>query len=343
MVAEKAGVSLGTASLAMNNRTNVSPDTLARVHEAASAIGYRIKGIPSQPEGHTLSVIGMLTMHDVGTEPGPNIFYSHVQSGVEVECRRRNLCLMYSTVEVDHKKRPISWPVMIDNQRVDGLILIGTFIEDTIGRLHDQAVIPIALVDGYAPNLPFDTVLPDNIQGAFSAVEYLIKKGHSQIGMIGWNSQDDIFSIRERKEGYLRALQINGIEKAYIEESTLDTREAFCATQHLLERSPEVTAIFAANDEIAINAMNAAQELGRIVPDDLSVVGFDNIDLAGQIKPALTTVHVYKNWMGILGVRMLIDRASNPHQPKVTSIVATQLVIRESVKTMLGPSAQVGQ
>ncbi len=334
MVAEKAGVSMGTASHAINNRSNVSPETRARVLEAASALGYRIKGIPLQPEEQPLSVIGMLTMHDVGTELGPNIFYSHVQSGVEAECRRRNLCLMFSTVEVDHKKRPISWPTMIGEQRIDGLILIGTFIEDTIDRLHAQVAIPIVLVDGYAPDLQIDTILPDNVLGAYSAVEYLIKKGHSQIGMIGWNAQDDIFSIRERKEGYLRALQGYGIEKTYIEESTLDTREAFKATQHLLKRSPEVTAIFAANDEIAINSMNAAVELGRNVPGDLSVVGFDNIDLASQIMPAMTTVHVYKNWMGILGVRSLIERASNPHQPKVTSLISTQLVIRESVKSL---------
>lgn len=342
MVAEKAGVSIGTASQAINNRSNVSPETRARVAEAAFALGYRIKERVVQPDDHQLSVVGMLTMHDIGTEAAPNIFYSHVQSGVEIECRRRNLGLMFSTIDVDTKKRPIGWPTMIREQRIDGLILIGTFIEDTIDQLQGQVAIPIVLVDGYAPNLPFDSVLTDNIQGAFSAVEHLIKKGHTHIGLIGWNS-DALASIQERKEGYLRALQAYGIERAYIEESVLDRRPAFEATQRLLRRSPEVTAIFAGNDETAIGVLNGAQDLGCSIPGELSVVGFDNIDLAGEIKPALTTVHVYKNWMGILGVRTLIERSRNPDQPKVTTVVSTQLVIRSSVNSLFERSAYDGQ
>ena len=342
MVAEKAGVSIGTASQAINDRSNVSPETRARVLEAATALGYRIKEQTFQPDDTQLSVVGMLTMHDMGTEAAPNIFYSHVQAGVEIECRRRNLSLMFSTIDVDPKKRPIGWPHMIREQRIDGLILIGTFIEDTIDRLQEQIDVPIVLVDGYAPNLPFDSVLTDNIQGAFSAVEHLIKKGHTHIGLIGWNP-DAFTSIQERKEGYLRALHTYGIDQAYIEESILDRRPAYEAVQRLLKRSPEVTALFVANDETAIGIMNGFQSLGLNIPDDMSLVGFDNIELAGEIKPALTTVHVYKNWMGILGVRTLIERSRNPDQPKITTIVSTQLVIRNSVGSHSNGSAQTGQ
>lgn len=332
-VAEKAGVSMGTASHVINNRSNVSPETRARVLEAVSSIGYRIKGILPQPEEQPLSVIGMLTMHDIGQPVVPNVFYSHIQSGVEMECRSREINLMYSNIEVDHKKRPIAWPAMIREKRIDGLILIGTFIEDTIDGLQEQVAVPIVLVDGYAPNLPFDSVLPDNIRGAYSAVEYLIKKGHTHIGLIGWNSEDNLFGTRERKEGYLQALQASGINKIYIEESELDRRPAFEAVQRLVKRSPEVTAIFAANDETAIGVLNGIQALGSNIPNDYSLVGFDNIDLAAEIKPALTTIHIFKNWMGVLGVRALIDRLNNPDKPKVTTIVSTQLIVRDSVKS----------
>ncbi len=280
-------------------------------------------------------------MHDVGTEAAPNIFYSHVQAGVEIECRRRDLSLMFSTIDVDTKKRPIGWPTMIREQRIDGLILIGTFIEDTIDRLQGQIGVPIVLVDGYAPSLPFDSVLTDNIQGAFSAVEHLIKKGHTHIGLIGWNP-DALTSIYERKEGYLRALHAYGIERSYIEESVLDRRPGYEAVERLLKRSPEVTAIFAANDETAIGVLNGIQALGLNIPEDISLVGFDNIELAGEIKPALTTVHVYKNWMGILGVRTLIDRSRNPDQPKVTTVVSTQLIVRNSVSTRNDGSVPAG-
>ncbi len=333
MVAEQAGVSIGTASQAINNRSNVSAETRARVLEAATALGYRVKEPMIQADDPQLAVVGMLTMHDIGTEAAPNVFYSHVQSGVEIECRRRDLHLMFSTIDVDSKKRPTGWPAMIRDQRIDGLILIGTFIEDTIDRIQEQLAVPIVLVDAYAPNLPFDSVLTDNVQGAFSAVEHLIKKGHKHIGLIGWRPEAFI-SIHERKEGYLRALKAYGIEREYIEESVLDRQPGFDAAQRLLKRSPEVTAIFAANDETAIGVLNGIQALGRTVPNDLSLVGFDNIDLSGEIRPALTTVHVYKNWMGIFGVRALIERARNPDQPKIAALVSTQLVVRNSVKNL---------
>ncbi len=336
MVAEKAGVSVGTASQAINNRANVSSETRARVLEAATALGYRVKEPMIRAADHQIAVVGMLTMHDIGSVAAPNVFYSHVQAGVEIECRRQDLHLMFSTIDVDSKKRPIGWPTMLREQRIDGLILIGTFIEDTIDRIKEQLTAPIILVDAYAPNLPFDSVLTDNIQGAFSAVEHLVKKGHTHIGLIGWNPAT-LTSIHERKEGYLRALKAYGIDREYIEESVLDRQPAFDAVQRLLKRSPEVTAIFAANDETAIGVLNGAQALGLSVPNDLSLVGFDNIDLAGEIKPSLTTVHVYKNWMGIFGVRTLIERARNPDQPKIATIVSTQLVVRDSVKSLAGP------
>jgi DNA-binding LacI/PurR family transcriptional regulator len=328
-VAELAGVSIGTASQALNKRPNVSPGTRARVIDAATALGYQVKDPLNGSCESALSVIGLLTKHDYGLEVTVNPFYSHVERGVESECRKRNISLMFSSIEVDHQNRPVMWPAMLNEQRIDGLLLVGTFIEDTIDLIQRRINIPIVLVDSYAPHMPFDSVVIDNTQGAATAVHYLLNLGHRNIGLIGSNEESPP-GVYERRYSYRKILQELGAT-IYIEDSELRRMSAYEATQCLLRRCPQITAIFSVNDDTAIGVMNAARDMGLEVPDDLSVVGFDNIDLAKEIVPALTTVHVHKSWLGILGVRHLLERAQNPDQPKITTVVTTQLVVRDSV------------
>ena len=99
----------------------------------------------------------------------------------------------------------------------------------------------------------------------------------------------------------------------------------------LLDRRPDVTAVFACNDLVALGVLSAAREMNLDVPGDLSVVGFDNIDLAREITPALTTIHVHKTWLGAISVTQLIERATTPEQPKLTITLSTELIVRESV------------
>lgn len=184
-VAETAGVSIGTASQALNNRPNVSSETRTRVIDAAKALGYPVRESVTPCEAN-LSVIGMLTKHDHGLDDAiVNPFYSYVELGVETECRKRGISLMMAAVDVDTQNHPVAWPAMLSEPRIDGLLLIGTFIEDTIDQIHQRLNIPIILVDSYAPRLPFDSVVIDNFHGAQTAVEYLIECGHRHIGLIG--------------------------------------------------------------------------------------------------------------------------------------------------------------
>ena len=122
----------------------------------------------------------------------------------------------------------------------------------------------------------------------------------------------------------------HNISTHYVEESGLNREEGYRAAVQLLQRAPEITAIFACNDLTAIGAIHAARDMSITVPDKLSIIGFDNIDMAKEVTPALTTIHVYKTWLGILGVRQLIARALNPEQPKITTTIMTSLVVRES-------------
>jgi LacI family transcriptional regulator len=329
-VAGLAGVSIGTASQALNNKPHVNADTRAKVLDSARTLGYLFRDSFSS-SAKQLSVIGMLIKHDYGLEVAPNPFYSHIQMGVENECRKRGINLMYASIEVDRRNRPVEWPVMIRDNALDGMLLIGTFIEDTIDLIYKQSGdIPIILIDSYAANFNFDSIVTDNVNGSKAMVDYMIRQGHSKIGLIGW---DEICppSIQERREGYERALRMNNITEFFIDPCPLGREETYLAAKRMLLASPEITAIFCCNDEGAVGVLQAARELGLKLPHDLSVAGFDNIDLARDVTPALTTVHVPKAFMGILGVRYLLERHNNPDQPKITTLVSTQLVIRDSV------------
>ena len=320
---------MGTASQALNNRPNVARETRARVVDAARALGYPIKSRHEAP-ATDVEVIGMLMKHDFGHPPSINPFYSQIQAGVEEECRRQHISLMYANIEVDTSNHPICGRRCSSEERIDGLLLIGTFIEDTVGMLKRRLDIPTVLIDAYAPNLPYDSVLIDNALGTRLAVEHLIEQGHTKIGLLGTNP-DSPPSLLERRRAFRQVMRRHGLSYEYIEDSPLLQDPMGTALQQLLQRAPEVTAVFCAADIVALGVLSAARNLGISVPDELAIAGFDDIDMAAVVSPALTTVRVHKLWMGTMGVRQLLSRAAEPFRPKVTISVATDLVRRQSV------------
>ena len=328
-VAKLAGVSIGTASQALNNRPSVAQETRACVLDAAKMLGYPIKREVFDEPPPTIKIIGLLTKHDIGLPVEINPFYSHIQAGIESECSKRRISLMYANVEVDVSNHPVAWPSMIEEQHIDGLILAGTFIEETVDFFQRRTDVPIVLVDSYAPHLPFDSVVIDNIAASRAAIEYLIEQGHTAISLYGWNKHAPP-SIQERKMGYCQALCKHGLNHTYVHPSSLSREDGPSNLQALLNDHPEVTAIFACNDLVALELLASARELGLRVPQDLSIMGFDNIDLAKEVTPTLSTVHVYKTWLGALSVRQLLARAESPEHPKLTIALSTRLVIRES-------------
>jgi LacI family transcriptional regulator len=339
-VARLANVSLGTASQALNQRSNVSEDTRARVLEAAIALGY-LKDPLKTIHAQEISVVGMLTKHDVNLATTVNAFYSHVQAGVEQACREYGINLMVSAIEVDRQNRPVMLPAMIKDQHPDALLFVGTFLDDTIDSIYKDLEIPIVLIDSYAPHLPYDSVLTDNRQGTTLALEYLIEHGHKHIGIVG-SYEKSPPSILERRAGYLETLERHGLQP-YLENSDLLKATGYSATKTLLARSPEVTAIFACNDEVATGVMQALRDLGKRIPQDVSVIGFDNVDYTAELYPPLTTINVQKTWLGRLGVRMLVERSKYPNQPQTTSSLATHLVERQSVARLEPKRTVVGR
>lgn len=329
-IAQYADVALSTVSQVLSNKPGVSPEMRHRVLDAAADLGYRTKISLESPLSVEIKTIGLLTKRRNGDALTINPFYSHIIAGAESECRQYNLGLMYANIEVDEHNHAASLPSMLLEERVDGVIVLGAFLEETLGHISSRAR-QIVLVDAYTGNGDeFDSVLVDNLSGAMKAVKHLIASGHRYIGLIG-SEPNSYPSIMERRQGYLAALAQHNLEP-FMEDSALDRPDAYEATKRLIARVPQITAIFACNDNVAIGVINALQDEGLHVPDQVSVIGFDNIDLAQELKPALTTMHVDKVLMGVVAVRQLMDRAMNPNRASLKTLVSTQVIERETVR-----------
>ncbi|MBK8046383.1 MAG: substrate-binding domain-containing protein [Anaerolineales bacterium] len=249
-------------------------------------------------------------------------------AGIEDACRSRQVNLYYATLPVDDDNLPTDIPRLLSEDTIDGLLLVGAFVDATLEHILGRGILPVVLVDAYADTDPYDAVVSDNVRGAYMAVKHLLAHGHYHIGMIGGRS-DAYPSLRQRRTGYLQALRDAGVTVSYVVDAAYGNVAE--ATTSLLTKHPHITALFAMNDEAAIAAMRAAQAMGRTTPAELSIVGFDDIELARHAIPALTTMHVDKIAMGRIAVQMLENRLAYPSSEQVTTVLRPRLIERESV------------
>lgn len=341
-VAQKSQVSLSTVSLALRNKPGIPAETRQRVLEAARILGYRHARNEQKVRegkrpvnevrtvlGRSLTV-GLIVKTQPDITPQANPFYSHVLAGIADACRRVQINLLYALVPVDEHNLPAESPQLLNEENVDGLLFVGAFIDKTLDHMMQERPHPIVLVDAYSESGIHDAVVSDNLRGAYEAVTHLIEHGHRHIGIIG-SAPDAYPSILERRNGYLQALRDNHIAPSYFGDCSFAAKDVATVTQGLLEGHPHVSALFCCNDAAAISAMHAAQKLGRRIPEDLSIIGFDDIDFAQHVTPPLTTLHVDKIKMGRLAVQLLLDRLEAPHSPQVTAILRPHLIRRQSV------------
>lgn len=337
-IARKSKCSVSTVSLVLRGRPGIAAETRARVQAAALSLHYHPRpGLngqaPARPAGQLRSV-GVVLKAEPGRGPAANAFYSHVLAGIEAVCRRRKLNLLYATIPVDENNVPLEMPRLLSETQADGFLLLGAFADETLLRLFGETSRPVVLVDAYADGAPYDSVLSDNQNGAFQATSALIARGHRRIGLIGGHAQA-YPSLRERWEGYRQALRAHGLSDHYHGGCVPTDEAATQATITLLRDHPAVTALVGVNDTVAIAAMRAAQALGRRVPEDLSIIGFDDIDLARHVTPTLTTMQVDKAAMGRLAILLLSSRLEAPEAERDTVVLRPRLIERESVA---GPS-----
>jgi LacI family transcriptional regulator len=331
-VARESGVSLSTVSMVLAEKPGLPPETRQRVLSVAHALGYRSKGAGNLSAAGGLKTVRMFLKSQRGEVPRANEFYSHVISGIEAACAQRKIDLMYTTIEVDDDNIPVEIPDLLQRQDSDGLMFVGVLVNEALSLALDRTGLPVVLVDGYSSGHKYDSVVTDNLSGAYLATHYLISKGHTHIGFIGRHGHNRVYpSFEERSCGYLQAIQSHQLPGPYFADSAPVRDEAITSATRLLKENPQITAITGCNDFVVITAMHAALSAGLRIPNDLSAVGFDDILMAENVMPPLTTMRIDKLNMGRMGVQLLANRAEVPEASVVTTQILPCLIERNSV------------
>jgi LacI family transcriptional regulator len=329
-IAKVSGVSLAAVSLALSDKPGISQETRGKVVETARSLGYRFKTGGTTASSRPIKTIGLLVKAAAHDEPHANHFYSHIISGVEAGCRQNSLQLMFTNLPVDEENFPLEIPLLLEKGDIDAIVLAGAHIDAALSRAIDARALPVVLIDSYCDVKGYNSILSDNIQGAYQATMHLIKNGHEHICFVG----PDVHaypSFRERRQGYHRAISEYGLAHAYNANCPANRGEVTACVLPMIKANPQITALFAVNDDTAIALMYGLLEAGYRVPQDISIIGFDDIYLAESVLPSLTTMRVNKNSMGRLAVQLLISHFTQPNTGLVTSLFQPMLVVRNSV------------
>jgi LacI family transcriptional regulator len=320
-VAEHAGVSIATVSRTLAGSRKVSPATRQRVMQSIEDLSFE-----PNPSARRLAYMKTETIALVFPDiSGP--FYSTVIRGVEQEAGRHDHnVLIYGT----HGKEGSGRYLRTLSSKVDGLIIMARSVdEDSLWSLERQGV-PFVLLGHSNGQLQCSTISVDNDAGAYKAAAHLLGHGHQRIGIITGpeNSPDN----KGRLQGYKRALLDAGIslQQNMVVPGNFEYEGGQVAIHKLLEGNSPPTAVLAANDEMAIGAMDAAQQKNLRVPEDLAVIGFDDIQMSALTRPSLTTVRQPMQWLGEAAVTLLFDRLQNSNGLPRHEVLDTKLVIRRS-------------
>lgn len=347
-VAQRAEVSVGTVSRVFNNHGNVSEEIRQRVLKVAADLGYfrgagQVSIVKGSVNNRVLKDVGFLYCSSIEETPATmDPYWAPIFHGVESASRQFNIKITYRTI-TDVRNQPHVLTALLYEMRLGAVLLVGQADANMISTIQ-ATKIPIVQVDNYVSDLtqPVDTILPDNIRGATVAMDMLFAEGHQQIAFIGGPASPGprpiykIYSTQQRWMSYCMAFLDRGLPIDYglIESGNLTMEGGYEACKRLLERNKPFSAIFCVDDITAIGAMKALREAGRRIPEDISLVGFDGIDLGKHITPSLTTIRVDASAMGAIALKMLLERASNPEAPYLTTLIDVELVKRESVASL---------
>ena len=324
-IARLAKVSQSTVSKVLNDRPDVGLQTRRRVLDLVEEHKFVPNAAGKSLKKKNTGNIGVIFRREQNPLSS-NPFYSRVLEGIEAETALNNFNLvLYMAAE---NQEP-SLPKMVREQQVDGIILVGIqharFVEGLL-----QADVPLVLVDPKNIFHRCAQILIDNENGAYLATQHLIAAGHHRIGFV--SGELTRLSFQQRLNGYLKALKSYNIkvDDALIKSGGVEA--GYELTKRLLTADFPPSAIVFVNDINAIFGYKAATELGLKIPDDISMVGFDDIDMARMATPPLTTVRVYKEELGSVAVRSLRQLLNEDETINSTTIIPVRLVERQSVK-----------
>ncbi|MEV4146816.1 LacI family DNA-binding transcriptional regulator [Amycolatopsis sp. NPDC049691] len=324
-VAARAGVSVATVSKVINERYGVSAATLAKVRAVIEELGYEASLVAQSLRNHRTNVIGILV---ADLEP----FSTELLKGAADAIRGSGFELVVYSAG-GRTGDPSGWEKRYLS-RLSGTLVDGAVLVTPAVSLEAVPGTPVVAVDPHTGPSHLPTIDSDNLRGAQLATEHLLDLGHRRIGFLA--GRPDLESASLRKAGYLRALEAAGVpaDESLIRIGAYDP-EVSAASAHALLTGPDrPTAVFAANDISAIATVGAARELGLSVPDDLSVVGFDNVPESALCSPPLTTVDQPIREMGHRAISMLIALINGDEVERTHVTLDTGLVVRSSTRAL---------
>jgi LacI family transcriptional regulator len=337
-VAAQSGVSVATASRAISGRGYVSAQTRTKVLQAVQELGYKPSAAARSLKLQRTNTIGLMIADVV------NPFYSYLADGVLDCARRMGYHVILCATDEDPAMEREYLEVLME-KRVDGIIAVPTGQNLRLWREAIHLGAELVLVDREVSGLSdVVIVLVDNVKGAYEATTYLIRLGHRRIGIICGPTSTT--TGKGRLQGYCdayREAQLS-VDQNLVQVGTFKRESGFHAAQRLLDMSPRPTAIFAANNVLGEATMFAIRERGLIIPDDVSLVLFDDVPWASLTSPALTAVAQPTHSLGFLSMELLVQRlekANKAGRAPLKTVLQPEFVVRKSCAPCPDPSSSL--
>ncbi|MCL2034370.1 MAG: LacI family transcriptional regulator [Oscillospiraceae bacterium] len=328
-VAQEAGVSIATVSYVLNGKKTISADTCARVMAAIDKLSYVPNMSASNLGGNDSLLIGVLVPQ---TEPGSTLmfqngFYGEILGAIEYEARINGYHLLISGTDPEE-----SYLDLARKRNLDGIIAIGIYP----GSFYSEASkrnIPLVLVDSYCPGQHHHNVRIDDIYGSYLATKYLIEKGHRQIAFFCGQLRDDGV-MKKRLLGYKQALDAYATPfcDSLVFKGQIDCESGLALAEVFIRKKTAATAVLAAADILAVGAVKGFADAGWNVPKDISVMGFDDLEIAQYVPPGLTTVKQQIALKGKKAVELLVRSIREPGLTKREEVLPVSIVERGSVR-----------
>ena len=328
-VAQLAGVSSATASYVLNGKESISEETRKRVTEAMERLDY----VPDlNARGLSLRDSKLIGVVVPQTEPGErlmfqNSFYSEVLGSIEYCARLKGYHILISATDANE-----SYLTLAKKRNLDGIIVIGMYPDDFYRQMK-KTQIPIVLIDSYCNDHYYHNIRIDDAYGSYLAASCLLRKGHREIAFFSGQLKENGV-MKKRLAGYRQALEEYGLSfrKEYVYEGQIDTQNGVAMAERLLAAHQPVSGIVCAADILAIGAMKGLFEKGVHVPEDISLIGFDDLEISQYLTPGLTTIRQQIPLKGQRAVELLLKHIENPELTKQEEILPLQLVERGSVR-----------
>ncbi len=327
-VAKRAGVSIATVSFVINKKKSISIETKNRVLKAIKALDYHPSSSAIDLVSGKTGNIGFILTDDhfLRTEP----FYTRIFLGAEFEARNEGYYIILTSISPDFNDQdPL--PRFILNKSVDGVIIAGKIPSSLIERISSYGL-PTVYIDYVPPTNCCSLVLIDNIQGGLIATNHLISLGHKNIAFIGGDIKHP--SLSDRLNGYKQALNNANIpirnNLIIIDAKYPDRQNGYDSAKKLFTKNKNVTAVFAGNDAMGIGILHYLKENGYRVPDDVSLIGFDDVESDLMLTPPLSTIRVPKIEMGSEALKLMANTIKNKKTLNKKILVPVELIKRES-------------